>query len=59
MEIGDDQPIEKLKQILLANEGRKFLLDCGNYATFGYFLGTNVIILNGKNLRVICTECGY
>lgn len=58
-EVAAYQPPENLKQILQSHIGRKFRLDCGHHVTFGYFLGNNVIILNGKNLRVICTECGY
>lgn len=38
---------------------RKFRLDCGHYLTVGYFLGNNIIIYNGKKLRITCTECGY
>ena len=38
---------------------QRFCLDCGHHVTFGYNLGNNVVILNGKELRVICTECGY
>ena len=53
------QPTEKLKQIIRSHVGQKFRLDCGHHVTFGYFLGNNIIIINGKNLRVICTECGY
>ena len=53
------QPVVNLKQLILSHVGRKYLLDCGHCVTFGYFLGSNVIIINGKNLKVICTECGY
>ena len=53
------QPTENLKQIIRSQAGKKFRLDCGHHVTFGYFLGNNIIILNGKNLRVICTQCGY
>ena len=52
------QPAEKLKQIIRSHTGSKFRLDCGHHVTFGYFLGNNIIIINGKNLQVICTLCG-
>ncbi|MFA7384471.1 MAG: hypothetical protein WC001_13580 [Desulfurivibrionaceae bacterium] len=48
-----------LQAILVPYLRQRFRLDCGHHVTFGYFLGNNVIILNGKKLRVICTECGY
>jgi len=53
------QPPDALKQILRAQAGKKFRLDCGHHVTFGSFLGNNIIILNGKQLKVICTQCGY
>ena len=47
-------------QVILAPYLRQRLrLDCGHHVTLGYNIGNNVIILNGKVLRVICTECGY
>jgi hypothetical protein len=52
------QPVDSLKQILQAQKGKKFCLDCGHHVTLGHFLGNNIIILNGKNLRLICTLCG-
>lgn len=50
---------ESLQTILAPYHRQKFRLDCGHQVTLGYFLGNNMIILNGKQLRVICTECGY
>ena len=49
-----------LKSILIDSlKGRKFKLDCGHHVTFGHFLGNDIIIYNGKNLKIICTQCGY
>jgi len=53
------QETEKLKEFLNNLKGMKFKLDCGHHVTFGYFLGNNITIMNGKNLRIICSECGY
>ncbi len=53
------QPVERLKLIFEPHLGEKFLLDCGHRVTLGHCFGNNLIILNGKPLRVICTLCGY
>jgi len=51
---------EILKRILTESlKGRKFKLDCGHHVTFGYSLGNDVTIYNGKDLKIICTQCGY
>lgn len=47
---------EILSKIL---NGRKFKLDCGHHVTFGYHLGNNVAIYNGKKFKIICSQCGY
>lgn len=52
------QPAEKLKQIINAHAGEKFRLDCGHHVTLGHFLGNSIVIINGKNIQVICTQCG-
>ena len=39
--------------------GKKYQLDCGHHVTLGYFLGNNIIIHNGKVMKIICTDCGY
>jgi len=50
----------ELRTILMeALGGEKFQLDCGHHITIGHPLGSNLIILNGTKLRVICSECGY
>jgi hypothetical protein len=45
-----------LKRVLA---GRKFQLDCGHYVSFGYFLGNDITIRNGKEFKIICSQCGY
>ena len=45
-----------LRRVLV---GMKFRLDCGHHVTFGEILGNDVIIRNGKKLKIICTQCGY
>lgn len=54
------QQPEALRDILqrvLAD--KKFRLPCNHYVTFGQYLGNDVIIRNGKKLKIICTQCGY
>jgi hypothetical protein len=48
-----------LKQIIKNLHGRKFRLDCGHHVTFGYWLGNDVTIYNGKEPKIICSQCGY
>jgi len=49
-----------LKQILTRTlGGMKFRLDCGHHITFGHFLGNDITIYNGKELKVVCSQCGY
>jgi hypothetical protein len=45
-----------LKRVL---SGRKFLLDCGHFVSFGHFLGNDITILNGKKPKIICSLCGH
>ena len=45
-----------LKRVLA---GRKFQLDCGHYVSFGYFLGNDISIINGKDFKIICSQCGH
>jgi len=52
-------PPEALHFIIKQLRGRKFMLDCGHKVTFGHFLGNNIIIYNGVNPKIICTDCGY
>lgn len=48
--------IEKLK--LLIHKG-KYRLDCGHHVTLNHNLGNNIAILNGNELKIICTLCLY
>ena len=50
---------EMLRKILRKLEGRKFRLDCGHHVTFGYFIGNDITIFNGKNPKIICSQCSY
>jgi hypothetical protein len=50
---------DELRKILDILQHEKFILDCGHRVTFNRVLGSNVIIHNGVELRIICTECGY
>jgi hypothetical protein len=47
---------EILQRILA---GKKFRLHCGHHVTFGEILGNDVTIRNGKQFKIICTQCGY
>ncbi len=53
------QDSEELRRIIKQMKGMKFRLDCGHHVTFGYYLGNDVIIRNGKEPWIICSECGY
>ena len=50
---------EALKQIIKNLKGRKFRLDCGHHVTFGYFIGNDITIFNGKTPKIICSQCSY
>jgi len=51
---------EALKDILQrALSGLKFRLDCGHHITFNAALGNDLIIRNGKTLKIVCSECEY
>lgn len=45
-----------LKRVLA---GRKFQLDCGHYVTFNHNLGNDITIYNGKEFKIICSQCGH
>lgn len=53
------QETDGLRDIIKKLEGMKFRLDCGHHVTFGFFLGNDITIRNGKKPRIICSECGY
>ena len=50
---------DMLRQLLSPLKGKKFRLDCGHYVTLNHFLGNDVVIYNGKKLKIICTLCAY
>jgi len=51
---------ELLRNILIRIlDGKKFRLECGHHVTFGHNLGNDVTIYNGKELKVVCSQCGY
>lgn len=53
------RPTGELREMLNILNREKFVLDCGHHVTFHEVLGNNVTIYNGKQLRIICSECGY
>lgn len=54
------QNVEVLKEILFKTVcGAKFRLDCGHHMTFNHNLGNDITIYNGKELKIICSQCGY
>ena len=53
------RPTDELRDLLENLAQEKFVLDCGHHITFNQTLGNNLTIYNGKNLRIICSECGY
>ena len=53
------QDTEVLRRILHDLSGRKFRLDCGHHITFHHNLGNDITIYNGKELKIICSQCGY
>lgn len=53
------QSADDLREIIKGLHGRKFRLDCGCHVTFGYWLGNDVTIRNGKEPVVVCSLCGY
>lgn len=54
------QEPELLREILQrVLKGKKFTLDCGHHVTFGYHLGNNITIYNGREFTIICSQCGY
>lgn len=51
---------EALREILYRElHGKKFTLQCGHHITFGQVLGNDLTVRNGKDLKVICAQCGY
>jgi len=51
---------ELLRDILKrALAGKKYKLDCGHYVSFGWNLGNDVTVINGKEFKIICSLCGH
>lgn len=50
--------VEQLKTYLDKLKNKKYRLDCGHHITFGHFLGNDIVIINGKELKIICSQCG-
>jgi hypothetical protein len=46
---------EELKKLLKG----KFKLDCGHHVTLNHNLGNNIMVINGKELKIICSLCAY
>lgn len=53
------QDVEELEKIIQSLKGEKFHLHCGHQVTFGYHLGNDITIRNGKNPEITCSLCGY
>jgi len=54
------QDTDVLRKILEETlTGLKFSLDCGHHITFNHNLGNDITIYNGKELKIICSQCGY
>ena len=54
------QDTDELRKILnVTLKGKKFKLDCGHYVTICHQLGSDITIINGTTLKIICSQCGY
>lgn len=53
----DYEPPKKLREIMEELKGRKFTLDCGHHITFGYNVGNDIVVYNGKIPKIICLDC--
>ena len=50
---------DELREVFVKLRGKKFKLDCPHHITFGYFLGNDITVLNGKSPVIICSLCGH
>jgi hypothetical protein len=51
---------ELLRDILKRTlAGKQFKLDCGHHVTFSHNLGNDITVINGKELKIICSLCGH
>ena len=53
------EPSSALKKAIEELRGKKFRLDCGHHVTFNHNLANDITIRNGKELTIICSQCGY
>jgi len=53
------QDVKELKKIIQNLKGKKFKLSCGHRVTFGYYLGSDITVRNGKVPEITCSMCGY
>lgn len=53
------QEPDQLRKFFKRLRGQKFTLDCGHHVTFGYYLGNDIMIRNGKDPEIICWSCAY
>ncbi|MEI9475608.1 MAG: hypothetical protein WCO26_03430 [Deltaproteobacteria bacterium] len=52
-------PYEDISHLKSLMSNRKYRLDCGHLVTLNHNLGNNIAVLNGKELKIICTLCLY
>jgi len=52
------QPVDVLIKELSSLAGQKFELSCGHHVTFNQYLANDIFIHNGKNLEIVCSDCG-
>ena len=50
---------DALRKALAGLKGRKFRLDCGHHVTVGHNLGNDITVYNGREIVIICSQCGY
>jgi hypothetical protein len=53
----DPELLRDILQEVLKNQ--KFVLDCGHHVTFGTNLGNDITIYNGREFKIICSQCGH
>lgn len=53
------QSTDILRKAVEELRGKKFRLDCGHHVTFNHNLANDITIRNGKELKIICSLCGY
>ena len=52
------QPVDELIKQLSCLAGCKFILSCGHHVTFNRYLANDIFIHNGKDLTIVCSDCG-